>query len=157
MNRACCAISRPFSLISTRPAILIILVTQLLVILALASTVEVVRRGKAVVAGTALQGQGPRKDGRIATVIPTLARFGFEPSEFEIPAGKCLLAVRNNSELENLDLNLSRQAGQRLVAGRYTKVKKSWDQLLDLSPGEYTLTVAGRSEWVCKIVVVPSN
>lgn len=153
------AIFRRLYFISTKPALLLILLlAPCLAILALAGVVNVAKRERAAMAtGSAMPGQGPRKDGRIATVIPTLTRFGFEPSEFKIPAGKCLLAVRNNSDLASLDLELARQAGQRLVAGRHDKGKKSWDQLLDITPGEYALTVAGRPEWVCKITVVPSN
>jgi len=159
MTQGCRAIFRRLYFIRTKPAILLILLATLfLAVLALAGAINVAKSEKAAMgAGIAVVGQGPRKDGRIATVIPTLTRFGFEPSEFKIPAGKCLLAVRNNSELANLDLELSRQAGQRLVAGRHDKGKKSWDRLLDLTPGDYALTVAGRPEWVCKITVVPSN
>ncbi len=99
---------------------------------------------------------GKAKRSSIATVIPTLTRFGFEPAEFNIPAGRCLLAVRNNSELEGIDLELTRQSGQKLVSGRYNNGKKNWDRVLDLVPGEYVLSVSGHPEWGCKIIVSPN-
>jgi hypothetical protein len=98
-------------------------------------------------------GKDKAKRPPIGTIITTLTRFGFEPAEFNVPAGRCLLAVRNHSGFEVGDLEISRRNGQKLLSGRLQNGKNSLDNVIDLVPGEYEINISGRPEWVCKIIV----
>lgn len=92
---------------------------------------------------------------RSTILVVNLTRFGFEPSKRIIPAGRCLVAVANRSGLQEVDLQLSRKSGERLIAEKYPRGKRHWEKLLNLTPGDYALTVVGHPEWVLNITVNP--
>lgn len=91
---------------------------------------------------------------RPAIVNSTLTRFGFEPAEFTIPAGRMQLSIRNFSGLERVNFSFSRVQGAQVLAATYQTGKRSWDNWLELVPGEYLLTEAAHPGKTCKISVV---
>lgn len=99
-------------------------------------------------------GQG-QPSGRFPIVLLNLTRFGFEPSRITVPAGRCLLAIRNRSGLESIDLQLSREAGDRLISERHQQGKRHWERQVVLTPGNYVLTEANHPRWSLRITVRP--
>lgn len=89
---------------------------------------------------------------RIDAELVTLRPAGFEPAEISRAGGRFLLAVNNRSGLEGLTLRLATESGARerdVNLGRRLR----WRERLNLSPGDYALTVAGRPDWTCRITI----
>jgi hypothetical protein len=90
---------------------------------------------------------------RVEAEVITLGPTGFEPAEIRRPAGRALLAVDNESGLEEAVIRLTRADGQLLHEARIPRRQKKWRQVFDFTPGVYTLTVVDRSEWSCSITI----
>jgi hypothetical protein len=100
---------------------------------------------------TAVQSSPPGE--RIEASVITLRPSGFDPKVITRSEGPMILVVLNRAGLEDISLNLDRQAGNRLRAARVNRHKPRWGEVFNLSPGEYTLGVEGRPEWSCRITV----
>jgi len=88
------------------------------------------------------------------TVRPT----GFEPAEIEYPSKPFLLAVDNQSGLENLDLELMEQDSNGNSHSRIRDLKMSLKamskrEMTSLKPGLYALREANHPEWSCLIKI----
>lgn len=88
-------------------------------------------------------------------VIQLLLRpEGFDSKTLAVAKGRYILILQNRTGLENLALQVSRVVGN----GEKPKdvmfdAKKRYriDSLIDLTPGDYVVTVQGHPEWVCRI------
>lgn len=98
-------------------------------------------------------GQASQK--RFPIVLLNLTRFGFEPSAMKIPAGKCQLAIRNMTGLEDIDLQVARKSGERLLVDKYPKGRRHWEKTLTLSVGDYVISVVGNPQWTFSLTVIP--
>jgi hypothetical protein len=78
---------------------------------------------------------------------------GFEPKEINRPKGQFLLVVHNRSGVEEVNLRLDHEAGNRLHEVRVGRDRLDWRAPLDLHPGQYVLTEAGHPGWICRINV----
>ena len=78
---------------------------------------------------------------------------GFEPSQVTRPAGRFILAVENRSGLDEVDLRLDREAGNRLQQVRVPRSKLDWSGVVDPPPGTYVLTEASHPDWSCRITI----
>lgn len=78
---------------------------------------------------------------------------GFEPSQITRPAGRFILAVENRSGLDEVDLRLDRDDGDRLQQVRVPRSKLDWSGVVDPPPGTYVLTEANHSDWSCRITI----
>lgn len=94
-----------------------------------------------------------QKPVRIETEIITVLPHGFEPAEITRPRGRFILMVDNRSGLEEVSLQLDREAGARLLAAQVHRSRPDWDDVFDLPPGNYILTEANHSEWGCRITI----
>jgi hypothetical protein len=83
----------------------------------------------------------------------TLGPRGFEPRQLVRPAGRFLLALDNRTRLQLITIRLDAEQGGRLREIAMRRGKLKWRQLLDLPPGRYLLTEAGRPGWVCTITL----
>lgn len=105
----------------------------------------------------AAQGQShhsaPPAGERVEAEVITLRPSGFDPAEITRPRGRFYLAVENRSGTHDLDLRLSREAGGRLVEVRLPRGRLKWRGMIDPPPGTYTLTEAGRPDWVCRVTI----
>ena len=81
----------------------------------------------------------------------TITPHGFEPQEITRPAGRVLLMVDNQSELDLMSLQLTREAGPRINEIRVPREQPNWSDAIDLTPGRYVLTDAEHPEWQCRI------
>jgi hypothetical protein len=87
--------------------------------------------------------------------LVTLQPWGFQPKEITRPEGKFFLVINNRSELiQDLTFSLTEERGAKL---KETKLgineRKNSNDLVDLNPGIYFLTVPEHPEWVCKITI----
>jgi hypothetical protein len=120
-----------------------------------------VRKGNAIIGQQAATGQdsvaarAKPTPTRLDSVLITINRRGFEPAALSRPKGKFFLLVENRSGLREVDLRLDRVAGNRLHEVKVPREQLDWAELLDLNPGEYRLTEAGRSDWACRITITP--
>jgi hypothetical protein len=87
--------------------------------------------------------------------VLTLTSHGFEPNTLIRPHGQFVLIVQNRSLVESIDLALDRVAGARLRDVPVPRNKYDWNDLFDLTPGQYTLTEAGHPKWSCDITITP--
>ena len=99
--------------------------------------------------------QGTPANDRLTVELITLRPFGFEPAEISRPQGRFLLAINNRTGLQEIDLQLNHETGNRLRQMRKPKGRHDWRELLDLPPGRYILTEANHKNWVCKITITP--
>ncbi len=97
-------------------------------------------------------GQGKR-DHNMQVELVTVGRHGFEPAEITRPKGTFLLAVDNRSGLKEIDLQISRESGQREREMKVHRRKPDWRGLIDLPPGRYKLTESGNPDWACRITI----
>lgn len=88
-------------------------------------------------------------------VLLNLTRFGFEPSAMKIPAGRCQLAIRNMTGLEDIDLQVARKNGERLLVEKYPKGRRHWEKPLTLPVGDYVISVVSHPQWTFSLTVTP--
>lgn len=81
---------------------------------------------------------------------------GFDSTEFTLPKGRYLLILQNRTGLDNLALQVSRLVGNgekpKDVAFD-SKKKYRIESLIDLTPGDYAVTVQGYPDWTCRLTV----
>jgi hypothetical protein len=94
-----------------------------------------------------------QSDEDLKAIALTLYRQGFEMREITRPGGRFLLEIINRSGLASLSLSLSRQNGVVARQVQLLAEQPQWGDIIDLSPGEYVLSVDGRPEWNCKIII----
>lgn len=93
---------------------------------------------------------------RVPIARANLTRFGFEPAEIRLPAGRCLLAVRNISGRGVVELQVKRSnSSQALVAEQHSTGKRHWEKLMEFGVGEYLITEAGNPGKPLRLIVVP--
>lgn len=95
--------------------------------------------------------QGTRS--QVESEIITLRPTGFEPAEIARPAAQFFLVVENRSGLDAVNLRLDSENGDRLRSVEMSSGEPDWNDLLDLSPGNYLLTEADHPDWVCRITI----
>jgi len=78
---------------------------------------------------------------------------GFEPSEVSCSEGAYLIGVYNRSGLRTVDLQLDREAGNRLHEVTVPREMLDWKRVVELAPGRYILSEVNHPEWSCKINV----
>ena len=84
----------------------------------------------------------------IEAEVITVTKRGFEPASITRPQGEFTLMIEN-ATLENLDLRLAREAGERLHEIRPSREQPDWNELMDLRPGRYVLTELNHPQWTC--------
>jgi hypothetical protein len=87
--------------------------------------------------------------------VLTLTSHGFEPNTLVRPAGQFVLIVQNRATVEAIELTLDRVAGARLRDVPVPRTKYDWNDLFDLTPGQYKLSEAAHASWSCQITITP--
>lgn len=88
----------------------------------------------------------------------TLHPYGFVPPEITVDEGLIDLEIVSRVGFPELPILIERdaernQAKQTLRNETYDARKRKWDQMMVLTPGTYTVSVAGRAQWTAKIIV----
>ena len=98
---------------------------------------------------TATMVQGPQApvQAELITVTPT----GFEPSELTRSKGRFLLAIDNQSGLDEVEFYFERETGGRVNVPLSRRGKIAWREIIDLTPGTYVLRARNDESWRCRI------
>ena len=93
--------------------------------------------------------QGPQApiQAELITVTPT----GFEPSELTRSKGRFLLAIDNQSGLDEVEFYFERETGGRVNVPLSRRGKIAWREIIDLTPGTYVLRATNDESWRCRI------
>lgn len=97
--------------------------------------------------------QGGNPGESLETVLITIRPEGFEPAELARGGGQVLLVIENRSGIEELNLQLSTQAGERLREIHFSNSLLDWRNVENLAPGQYLITGAGHPDWRCLIAI----
>jgi len=100
-------------------------------------------------AATMAQGPQAPVQAELITVTPT----GFEPSELTRPTGRFLLAIDNQSGLDEVEFYFEREAGGRVNVPLSRRGKLAWREIVDLTPGTYVLRATNDESWRCRITI----
>ncbi len=125
-----------------------------------ASVIAVTAMPHAPVNDTAGAEQGgqaaSRKEGNEAKILHlTLRTQGFEPAAVTRRAGLYLLVIDDRSGVDDTELSLEREGGERLRARRGRGHRQDWREALQLTPGTYLVKDSKRPNWVCRITITP--
>ena len=96
---------------------------------------------------------GHAQTSKMPAAVIVLGPGGFEPATTTIRTGNVLLLVQNRSGQKQVVLSLKDASGKSVhdvpvIASRY-----EWQEVVTLTPGQYTLTEASHSKWVCQITI----
>ena len=94
-------------------------------------------------AATMVQGPQAPVQAELVTVTPT----GFEPSELTRPKGRFLLAIDNQSGLDEVEFYFERETGGRVNVPLSRRGKLAWREIVDLTPGTYILRATNDESW----------
>jgi len=77
---------------------------------------------------------------------------GFEEEEIELPPGRYVLAIRNGSGLEDLAFSVHGREESPLATGT-ARAGSTVEATMILEEGNYTITEASHSNWMCEVTV----
>ena len=119
------------------------------VLLLLISGALILAHFKRAPSAAAAMVQGPQApvQAELITVTPT----GFEPSELTRAKGRFLLAIDNQSGLDEVEFYFERETGGRVNVPLSRRGKIAWREIIDLTPGAYVLRARNDESWRCRI------
>jgi hypothetical protein len=85
----------------------------------------------------------------LITVTPT----GFEPAELTRPKGRFLLAIDNQSGLDEVGFYFERETVGRVNVPLSRRGKIAWREIVDLAPGTYILRATNDESWRCRVTI----
>ena len=100
-------------------------------------------------AATMVQGPQAPVQAELITITPT----GFEPTELTRAKGRFLLAIDNQSGLDEVEFYFEREAGGRVNVPLSRRGKIAWREIVDLTPGTYLLRATNDESWRCRITI----
>ena len=100
-------------------------------------------------AATMVQGPQAPVQAELITVTPT----GLEPAELIRPKGRFLLAIDNQSGLDEVEFYFERETGGRVNVPLGRRGKIAWREIVDLTPGTYLLRATNDESWRCRITI----
>ena len=100
-------------------------------------------------AATMVQGPQAPVQAELITVTPT----GFEPAELTRSKGRFLLAIDNQSGLDDLEFYFERETAGRVNVPLSRRGKIAWREIVDLTPGTYVLRATNDKSWRCRITI----
>ncbi len=100
-------------------------------------------------AATMVQGRQAPVQAELITVTPT----GFEPSELTRSKGRFLLAIDNQTGLDEVEFYFERETAGRVNVPLSRRGKLAWREIVDLTPGTYLLRATNDESWRCRITI----
>ena len=92
-----------------------------------------------------------RSQAPVQAELITVTPIGFEPSELTRPKGRFLLAIDNQSGLDEVEFYFERETGGRVNVPLSRRGKIAWREIIDLTPGTYVLRARNDESWRCRI------
>jgi hypothetical protein len=96
--------------------------------------------------------QPPVQKPTIEVDLIHLTPYGFVPKQLTRKPGPHLLVLRNVTGLRNPSLSIT-LGGPVQKQHQLTPSNPHWKEILDLPPGNFTLTESTHPTWVCTITV----
>ena len=100
-------------------------------------------------AATMVQGPQTPIQAELITVTPT----GFEPSALTRAKGRFLLAIDNQSGLDEVEFYIERESGGRVNVPLSRRGKIAWREIIELPPGTYVLRARDDESWRCRFTI----
>ena len=121
------------------------------ILLLLLSAALILAHLKRAPSEAATMAQGPQApvQAELITVTPT----GFEPSELIRSKGRFLLAIDNQSGLNEVEFYFERENAGRVNVPLSRRGKIAWREIVDLAPGTYILRAMNDESWRCRITI----
>lgn len=110
---------------------------------------------RSIISETATQASAQSDSRQVEVEEVLLSPSGFEPAELNLPSRRFILAVVNRSQVEELSLQIYREAGGKLHEMHLPGGQVDWTGSLDLPPGRYVLIEANHPDWRCRIIITP--
>jgi hypothetical protein len=93
-------------------------------------------------------------DEKLETATLMLTPDGFEPDELTMPAGKLLLVLNKRIGPRDAEFELRvADHGNVVYRVRMPENTLNWSEIIELHPGNYTLSVVDNPQWVCRIKI----
>ena len=89
----------------------------------------------------------------IEEVSLMLTPSGFAPAELRPHGKKFLFSLDNRTDVKELILRIARKNGDQIREIRVPGGGGDWSELLELQPGNYTLSEVAHPNWTCTIVI----
>ena len=89
----------------------------------------------------------------VETMLITVTPTGFEPAELTRAKGRFLLAIDNQSGLDEVEFYFERETGRRVNVPLSRRGKIAWREIVDLTPGTYILRATNDESWRCRITI----
>jgi hypothetical protein len=86
---------------------------------------------------------------QVDTQLIELNQYGFIPKQVTRGKAQYYIFVRNVTGLRNLTVKLVDRSGTTTTQQNLTATSPHWRELLQLSPGKYTLSEASHPSWTC--------
>lgn len=114
---------------------------------------KIKKPGRGAVTNSEASSAAPQQ--KIEAELITIYPQGFVPREIRRPPGKFLIAIDNRSGIQEIELRLDHETGNRLRQVQVARKKVAWRDLVELPPGKYRLTEANHPDWVCRFEISP--
>ena len=92
-------------------------------------------------------------DAPVQAELITITPTGFEPAELTRPKGRFLLAIDNQSGLDEVEFYFERETAGRVNVPLTRRGKIAWREIVDLTPGTYILRATNDESWRCRITI----
>jgi len=121
------------------------------ILLLLVSGALILAHFKRAPTAAATMDQGPQAP--VQAELITVTPIGFEPAELTRPKGRFLLAIDNQSGLEEVEFYFERETTGRVNVPLSRRGKIAWREIVDLAPGTYILRATNDESWRCRITI----
>jgi len=121
------------------------------ILLLLVSGVLILAHFKRAPGEAAMMDQGPQAP--VQAELITVTPIGFEPSELTRPKGRFLLAIDNQSGLDEVEFYFERETAGRVNVPLSRRGRLAWREIVDLTPGTYLLRATNDESWRCRITI----
>jgi len=90
---------------------------------------------------------------RLEVEVVTITADGFEPQEIQHPPGPFILAVRNQSGIDSLMVQLESEQRNKVREKSLPLETPFWREVINVPPGKYIITEANHPEWSLSLTI----
>lgn len=93
------------------------------------------------------------KAGRLEVEVVTITPEGFEPQQIVRPPGRFILAVRNQSGIDSLTVQLETEQRGKVREKALPLETPYWREVINVPPGKYIFTEVNHPEWILSLTI----
>jgi len=98
-------------------------------------------------------GLGQNPPSKMPALVIAVRPYGFEPAVLGHTAGKVMVIVDNLSGSPQIAMHLKASTGLRVYDFPVLSGRHHWQEVVNLTPGNYTLVEDSHNNWVCTIII----